>query len=140
VSEYQVLSQDDEAETCDLLLGRRIVAAETGSFDNPRGWGIASGRLTLDTGTQVLVVPNDGGCSCGAGDYDLAHLAKVDNIITDVRLTVESDASRYEYDEPDQRYRIYVVADATEINVMSVDGNDGNGYYGTGYELIVVPS
>ena len=29
-------------------------------------------------------------------------------------------------------------ADAVEINAVQIDGDDGNGYYGTGYQLIVV--
>ena len=137
------LLETSEQEIRDLLMGHRIVSAEVGSFDLPddeRGWSWttkASGRLTLDDGTQVLVVPNEGGCACSAGDYELAHLASVDNIITDVRLVAE-DVGEDRY-EPDTHYRIYVIADAVEINVMSVEGNDGNGYYGTGYELFVVP-
>ncbi len=31
-----------------------------------------------------------------------------------------------------------MVADAAEINAVQIDGNDGNGYHGTGYELVVV--
>jgi hypothetical protein len=130
-----VLDQEDEGQIRELLMGRRIVSAEAGRFDVPRrSWGRASGRLTLDDGTQVLVIPNDGGCACSAGDYSLEHLAAVDNIITDVRVTDEPGQW-----EDEHKYRIYVVADATEINILSVEGDDGNGYYGTGYELFVVP-
>lgn len=122
-----------------LLTGRRIVAAEQGHFDRPdRDWGdAATGKLTLDDGTVILAAPNQGGCACGAGDYELKHLATVDNVITSVRLAAETDPEQ-DWSEPDQSYRIYVVADATEINAVQIDGNDGNGYYGTGYELIVM--
>jgi hypothetical protein len=34
-------------------------------------------------------------------------------------------------------YRIFVVADAVEVNIASFEGSDGNGYYGTGYTLYV---
>lgn len=138
------LTENDGEAISTLLVGRRIVAAEQGSFDWPaRKWwqSNASGRLVLDDGTSVLVVPNQGGCACSAGDYDLTHLATVDNIITSVRL-----AEEYEH-EPNSwgytggtSYRIYVVADAVEINAVQIDGDDGNGYYGTGYELIVIPA
>lgn len=37
-------------------------------------------------------------------------------------------------------YRIFVVADATEINIAEFIGDDGNGYYGTGFNLTVVRS
>lgn len=61
----------------------------------------------------------------------------MDNIITSVRLDSETDLG--EYGEGPTSYRIYVVADAVEINALQIDGDDGNGYYGTGYELIVIP-
>lgn len=135
----KTLNQDDTGEITALLTGRRIVAVEQGRFERPDGqsWGDAiTGRLTLDDGTVVMVAPNEGGCACSAGDYYLKHLATVDNIITSVRVTVEPENDQ-DY-EVDQSYRIYVVADAVEINAVQIDGNDGNGYYGTGYELIVV--
>lgn len=136
MSETKTLRENDAEEISALLVGRRIVATELGNFERPdRGWSKASGKLTLDDGTEVLVVPNEGGCACSAGDYALTSLAACDNVITSVRLEVETDDE--ESWEPDQSYRIYVVADATEINVVQIDGNDGNGYYGTGYELIV---
>lgn len=136
MSEIKTLRENDAEEISTLLIGRRIVAVEQGNFDRPdHGWSTASGKLTLDNGTEVLVVPNEGGCACSAGDYSLTSLAACDNVITSVRLAVESDDD--ESWEPNQSYRIYVVADAKEINVVQIDGNDGNGYYGTGYELIV---
>jgi hypothetical protein len=145
VNAPEVLNHDDDEEISALLVGRRIVQAELGSFARPEGAGgrvrrdEAQGRLTLDDGTVVLVAPNDGGCSCGAGDYALTMLASWDNVITSVRVAVETD--RLEGDllgEPDQTYVIYVVADAGEINAVQISGNDGNGYYGTGFELIVL--
>ena len=137
MSETRTLNQNDAEEIGALLTGRRIVAVEQGHFERPdRGWDTATGKLTLDNGTTVLVVPNQGGCACSAGDYSLTSLAACDNVITSVRLAVEADNE--ESWEPDQSYRIYVVADAVEINAVQIDGNDGNGYYGTGYELIVV--
>lgn len=135
--EPRAIDQDDDDATRDLLVGHRIVKAETGSFewfDYGEYRSLASGRLTLDDGTQVLVAPNEGGCICGAGDYVLSGLAEVDNIITSVRLDVEDEAPEYE-----RSYRIYVVADNVEVNAVTIKGDDGNGYYGTGYELIVLP-
>ena len=150
MSENQILREHDTEGIGALLVGRRIVAAETGSFlpigEDNDWYEPARGRLTLDDGTQVLVRPNIGGCSCGAGDYELTHLASVDNVITSVRLVDEStgdDKSRDggRYDENGEyitgAYRIFVVADAVEVNILTVEGDDGNGYYGTGYSLIV---
>jgi hypothetical protein len=138
MNETRTLNQGSIEDISALLTGRRIVAAELGRFERPdRDWGdAATGKLTLDDGTVVLVAPNQGGCACSAGDYDLTSLAACDNVITGVRLAVEPDVEdRW---QTGQSYRIYVVADAVEINTVQIDGDDGNGYYGTGYELIVV--
>lgn len=141
MSDTRTLNYTDPDAIAALLTGRRIVAVEQGHFERPGEytWGDAiTGKLTLDDGTVVLVAPNGGGCACSAGDYYLKSLATCDNVITSVRLACEPDPQQAESWEADQSYRIYVVADAVEINAVRIDGNDGNGYYGTGYELIVV--
>jgi hypothetical protein len=133
----KTLNHSNVEDISALLTGRRIVAAEEGHFERPdRGWGdAATGKLTLDDGTVVLVVPNQGDCSCSDGDYALTSLAVCENIITSVNVVAQDENG--ESWESDRSYRIYVVADAVEINVVQIDGSDGNGYYGTGFELIV---
>lgn len=148
-SDVKMLDQNDDEEITALLLGRRIVRAEMRDFREPAdGWerpdgqawgGSVEGRLTLDDGTVLLVIPNEGGCSCGAGDYHLTDLAACDNVITAVRVTAEPHPEHPD-DEEACSYRIYVYAEDTKINAVQVDGDDGNGYYGTGFELIVVPA
>lgn len=131
----------DDERASELLVGRRITEATMDSeslplLDNYSGRHMA-GRLTLDDGTVIYVEPNEGGCSCGAGDYDLVQLSTIDNVITSVRTTVEGTGADYD----DKSYRIYVISGNQEINAIQVDGNDGNGYYGTGYALhVVLPS
>lgn len=85
--------------------------------------------LRLDNGTSLTLKGNEGGCSCGAGDYELTELNGVDNIITNVELL----------DDPDGEgaYRIFVFADNKRINLATFEGSDGNGYYGTGYSIKV---
>lgn len=138
MTELQTLDHNDTEKISALLTGRRITAVELGNFDRPdQDWGdTPTGKLTLDNGTVVLVIPNQGGCACSAGDYNLTSLAACDNVITSVRLAVESDED--DTWATDQSYRIYVLADATEINAVQIDGSDGNGYYGTGFALVVV--
>ena len=77
-----MLDEGDVQRTRDLLVGRRIVKAERGEWKQERWYDPAPGRLTLDDGTIIYVKPNIGGCSCGAGDYELEHLATVENAIT----------------------------------------------------------
>lgn len=119
-----------------LLVGRRIVEAEMGTFPTPGfSWRGAEGRLVLDDGTVLFLAGNDGGCVCGAGDYPLAKVAKVDNVITNAWVEQNPDCD----DSPgDGVYRIFVFADGVETAVAEFAGSDGNGYYGTGFMLSVV--
>lgn len=150
MSELIELDETDHDKIEALLLGRRIVSAEQQRVtipyeDDDYHWRTeADGVLTLDDGTRIYVRGHEGGCSCGAGDYELAHLAAVDNVITSVRFEDRPDGDDYySWDTPDDQredrgwYRIFVVADAVEVNIASFEGSDGNGYYGTGYELFV---
>jgi hypothetical protein len=135
------LDETNHGEIEALLLGRRIVTAEQVAVPIPDSeWPrTADGVLTLDDGTRIYVRGNEGGCACSAGDYPLTHLAAVDNVITSVRFEDRPDSDDY-WDGPEGErgwYRIFVVADAVEVNVASFEGTDGNGYYGTGYELYV---
>ena len=128
----EVYDHNSEKEIEKLFLGRRIVSVETGINERMKeAYEYATGLMTLDDGTQVYVIPHQGGCSCGAGDYALTSLATVDNVITSVKVACET--TEYE----DASYRIYAVADAVEINAVQIDGSDGNGWYGTGFELVV---
>lgn len=136
MSELTALDETDHAEIETLLLGRRIVTAEKNTMEIPgyRWPSLAEGVLTLDDGTRIYARGNEGGCSCSAGDYELTHLAAVDNVITSVRF---EDSPSGDDVGGDGWYRIFVVADAVEVNVASFEGSDGNGYYGTGYSLYV---
>lgn len=132
---------DDFSE---VFIGRRIVKAEP---DVPapeiKGfWGGTDpyGRLTLDDGTQVYVVGNDGGCACSAGCYSLTHVAATDNIITNVKVVEDPAGDDYPSPSYEGRYQIFVVTEAKEINIAEFVGSDGNGYYGTGFHLAVVPA
>ena len=113
------LDEEDVEEIRALLLGHRIEK-------------VANDHLLLDDGTMIRVVPNEGGCVCGAGDYELKSLSGVDNIITKVDF-VTTDR----YGEDAYLYEVFVVVEDKRINLFAVEGDDGNGYYGTGYQLLV---
>lgn len=135
-------TQNDAKQIAALLVGRRIVKAEMGDFDYPgreRWTERPEGRLVLDDGTVLYLAGHDGGCSCNAGCYPLAKVASVDNVITRARVECDPHDDSEPWDGRDRgTYRIFVFADATEINVAEFVGTDGNGYYGTGFELTVV--
>ena len=116
------IDQDGVEELRALLLGHRVEK-------------IADDHLRLDDGTVIRIVPNVGGCACSAGDYELTDLNECDNIITSVEVVNEVDNAEDEWG--DRTYRVFVVAEDKRINLFAVSGSDGNGYYGTGYELFV---
>lgn len=127
-------------EIANLLVGHRIVQAEMGSFDYPGRNSYdeqADGRLVLDDGTTLYLTGHEGDCSCGAGDYPLENVAAVDNVITSARVECSPTGDD---EDGEGAYRIFVFADAAEINVAEFVGSDGNGYYGTGFSLTVVPA
>lgn len=101
---------------------------------------VADDHLVLDDGTLFRVVPNNGGCSCGAGDYDLTVLNRVENVITKVEFDYRPTGDDHRVDErwaDSGYYRIFVFAGDEKVNLLQVDGDDGNGYYGTGFSLLV---
>lgn len=126
-------------EIAKLFVGRRIVTADLGPCDYPdRGWhDRPEGRLVLDDGTILYLAGNDGGCACSAGCYPLEKVATVANVITSARVEADPHGDG-DYERDNGAYRIFVFADAAEINVAEFVGSDGNGYYGTGFALTVI--
>jgi hypothetical protein len=115
----QTYNEDSEQEITALLMGHSVTVA-------------GDALLRLDDGTELEIIPNEGGCACSAGDYELTALNGIDNIITRVELDVVNPD-----EDQETSYRIFVYAGDERVNLISVDGSDGNGYYGTGYEIRV---
>lgn len=104
-----------------LLIGRKVTK-------------VADDQLLLDNGVRLRLVGNNGGCSCGAGDYKLTELNGLDNIITAaVVVSNPSGDGLYGFGT----YRIFVYAENQQVNLATFVGDDGNGYYGTGFEIHV---
>jgi hypothetical protein len=129
------LREEDRDEITSLLMGRKVEKVD-------------GEHLLLDDGTVIKAIGHDGGCACSAGCYDLSVLNGVDNIITRVEYDYQpaGDWKREKPevphpDDPEDEwtgwYRVFVFADNQQINLMQFDGSDGNGYYGTGFELLV---
>lgn len=130
----EVLNEENRDEITELLMGRTVEK-------------VSDDHLLLDDGTVIRAIGHDGGCACSAGCYDLTVLNRVDNVITSVEFDY---APAGDYDEPKKAghpddpkddytgyYRIFVLAGDERINLHQVDGTDGNGYYGTGFQLLV---
>lgn len=136
------LNQDEQDEITQLLVGRKVTKVD-------------SEHLLLDDGTVIKAIGHDGGCACSAGCYDLSVLNGVDNIITRVAFdyhpagdddtpwdqpNAKADYETCEFGPTEKytgHYRVFVFADNEQINLMQFDGSDGNGYYGTGFEILV---
>lgn len=119
-----VTSDDVEA----LLVGRRIMTAEV------RG---DAGLLSLDDGTVVKVKGNEGCGGCSSGWYAVTQVAATENVITAVRLETEPLSTDVPWDE-DFIYRIFVITGNQETEAVTVEGTDGNGYYGSGYYIDIL--
>src|SRR5688572_24022215 len=105
------LYQGDADAITELLMGRTVAK-------------VSDAELLLDDGTILRLEGNDGGCSCGAGDYELTELNGCENIITKVELVNSPDG---DYEPGDGTYRIFVYADNQKVNLATFEGTDGNG-------------
>lgn len=122
------------------LVGRSVVKVEMPPPDNMRvqvDYETAEGVIHLDDGTILAVAGNTGGCACSAGDYDLTRLNGMPiNGITDVQVIVDDVDPDDDYS--DAAYRLFVLAQDERIELATFEGDDGNGYYGTGFYFDVI--
>lgn len=122
----------DELRTA--LIGRSVTSVQLGGelppvSDSPYSDEQTEGMITLDDGTTLLLGGNVGGCSCGGGDYTLARLNEMPvNGIMNVE--VETTSSKY---GDTTGYKIFVLAQDQRFALAEFEGDDGSGYYGTGF-------
>lgn len=115
------LDQDSTGDDfASILVGRSIKKAQKDA-------------LWLDNGLKLKIIPNHGGCSCGAGDYGVVDLSTFDNIITSCSLVHETKGEG----EAPNTWRVFVFAGNESVNAFTVEGDDGNGYYGTRFVVLV---
>lgn len=115
-------TEQDKEEITALLVGRKVVK-------------VAEDLVQLDDGRLLRFEGHDGGCACSAGCYDLTELNGVDNVITGVEF---EDSPADDYGNGDGTYKIFVFADNQRINLATFEGDEGNGYYGTGYSIEIL--
>lgn len=116
----RVLTEANQAEIVELLMGRRVEKVDEET-------------LLLDNGLVLKLQGNDGGCSCDAGVYELTQLNGIENVITSVHLVDDPDGD--EHPNGEGVYQIFVFAGDQRVNLATFEGTDGNGYYGTGYSI-----
>lgn len=119
----KVFSEWNENEIRELLLYRKVVKVDNNT-----------NTLTLDNGTELTFEGNEGCGGCSSGWYSVTELNECDNAITNVEFVCDSDTKDRSYETS---YKIFVFAEDRRIKLAQVDGDDGNGWYGTGYQLYV---
>lgn len=122
----KVLDETDEKEIKKLLIGKKVKV------------DVENNRLLLDDGMVLEIEANEGCGGCSSGWYSITKLNEVDNAITNVEFVCDGNVEGdYEDYYKDTSYKIFVFCEDTRIKLLQVDGTDGNGYYGTGYEIRV---
>lgn len=122
MAETREFRETDETEIRNLLMGRTVRK-------------VTDDTVILDDGTVLKLVPNEGGCACSAGDYELTELNECpDNAIMSVEF---EETNESEYGEGPRNFKVFVLAADRRIKLWEIDGDDGNGYYGTGYTIEV---
>lgn len=92
--------------------------------------------LTLDDGTVLHIVANEGAWGCGCGSYLITELNGCNNIITGCKI-VTDEPEPYSTSEDAHIYRLFVYSGHRRINLLTVEGDDGTGMYGTGFAIYV---
>lgn len=115
------LEHCDQKEIESLLLGQQIVDVD-----------LSRDSMTLSNGVKIDVLPNEGCGGCSNGWYHVEDMNKCEAVITSVRFEEVEIEGECAY-----AYRVFVLAADKEQIALSVEGDDGNGYYGTGYSLLV---
>jgi hypothetical protein len=98
--------------------------------------------LRLDDGTTLTLGGNEGCRGCSNGWYELTEL---NDCPVNAIMAVEFQREDHDIDwtdpaagdKPATTYRIFVLAEDRRIKLAQFDGDDGNGYYGSGYWIRV---
>lgn len=121
MKKYEI-DYSEERKIKKLFLHRKVVKVE-------------NNILLLDNGTELEVLPNEGCAGCPSGRYSLVELNECENAITNVEVCCDTVVAG-PWDDA-KSYKIFVFAENKKIKLLQVDGDDGNGYYGSGYSIIV---
>jgi len=120
------LSDDSTREELNaVLVGRTVVS-------------VGEDQLLLDDGTELRIVPNEGGAVCGCGAYEITGLNDCDNVITGAKIVVDKHLPE-SHEDDHHIYQLFVFSGHKKINLLTVEGTDGTGMYGTGFTIYVYP-
>lgn len=119
------ISFRDTESIRELLVGHSVVNVN-----------VDENTLTLDNGVQVSVAPNSGCWGCPSGNYSVTSINTVENVITNVKVKTKTN----ENDKTVYSVIVYSsgVSHKNKDTLLTVSGSDGNGWYGTGFELEIM--
>lgn len=126
------IHHSDSKAIAALFVGRKIVVTD-----------LSEQTLTLDNGVKLRIRPNEGSEFSG-GDYFLDSICDFEHAITSVKVESKETA---DYKRSTQ-YTLFVYAAGVKVGnaaknkvkgkVAVVSGDDGNGYYGSGFTIEVI--
>ena len=102
---------------------------------------INDGIITLDDGTELYIHGNDGCGGCESGWYWLENVYKQGSSharIMSAHVACDIDEENNDEGAVDPHiYTLFVMVDGnpTQLPLATVRGDNGNGYYGTGFTL-----
>lgn len=94
--------------------------------------------ITLDDGTELHIYGNEGCGGCSSGWYWLEETFKQGNRKARIMSAYVAYSEDKSEDEPARSvYTIFVLVDGnpSQLPLATIRGDDGNGYYGTGFTL-----
>jgi hypothetical protein len=98
---------------------------------------IVDDTMILDDGTRLEFEGNYG-CCCGSGDYDITSMFQRG---TPTARIMSAEVEAYDVDPyseySDTVYTLFVIVEDERLPLVECQGNDGNGYYGSGFTVTV---
>lgn len=116
---------DPTPELNELLVGKSIVSVDQ-----------AAATLTLSDGAVLTIIPNLGEGYDG-GDFFLDRISTVENAIVAVEAATDHDGALPQGRTETYRINVYTAGIPALQELVSVSGDSGNGYYGSGFTVLV---
>lgn len=136
------LDQDSTPEEyTKILRGRYVTNITLTDMDND-GYALTT-TLTLDNGTTLTVEANEGCGDCANGWYHITRALVRGNRCARI-MNTHVEYTRNENDIKDgwEKYTIFAMIDGneTQLPLLTAQGDDDPGAYGTGFTLTVRPA
>lgn len=93
--------------------------------------------LTLDDGTLLAFEGNEGCGWCCSGNYGLTELFQRGTPTARIMSAEVETTQLGDSDYDDTRYTLFVIVDDERLPLAEFEGNDGNGYYGSDFNITV---